>query len=408
MEKMLKLIKNKGKLILLPLVVLAILLSVALFNQTQNNGSPLVYAEEGSYLEASGTVQSTSVSLSGETSGTLAELFVAEGESVLAGDAIAVIRNTTLQNQHDQAATQVDLARKNLEMLETNLTYLVAQTEAAVAQAEAAQGAVSAEYAKLKDGISKAELTQAKETVKQARINRDYLKATLEDAAELVEDDRLSQGKYDEIEKNYEVARAQYNAAQAQLEVLEGQPSKSTLAVAGQKVKQADSGIELAQSSAKLQIAQLEGQIQIARIGLLQHESALVMAETELDKLTLRSPLDGIVDSVLINAGEFAGMGKALVQITQTNDLTVQAYVSEATIGHVTVGQSVKIYGDSHPDRVFTGEVIRISDRAEFTPKNIQTKEERMNTVFEVKVRIQDAEGVIKPGMPVDIRFELE
>lgn len=408
MKNKLNVIKSKGKLILLPILVLGVLLSVALFNATQNNGSPLVYAEDGNYLEGSGTVRSNAVSLSGEAAGTIAELFVAEGSAVKKGDAIAAIRNTTLQNQNDQALIGVELARKNLEVLETNLTHLTSQTEAAVAQAESGQAVASSEYARLKAGVSEAELTQAKEAARQARINRDYLKTLVDDAKERLDEDQISQAKFDEIEKNYEISRAQSNAAAAQLKVLEGQPSDSALKVAGSKVNQAESGIDLAESSAQTQIAQLQGQIEVARIQLRQQEAALTMAAGELDKLTLRSPLDGTIDTLLIDAGEFAAMGKTLVEISDPADLTVSAYVSEANIGHVSVGQAVKVYADSNPEAVFTGEVIRVSDRAEFTPKNIQTKEERMNTVFEVSVRVLDGAAVIKAGMPVDLRFVLE
>ena len=108
-----------------------------------------------------------------------------------------------------------------------------------------------------------------------------------------------------------------------------------------------------------------------------------------------------------INKGEFTAMGKTVAEIFNTDNMEIIVYVSEANIGHVKTGQNVDLFVDS-TDEIFKGKVIRVNNNAEFTPKNIATKEERVNIVFEVKIEVLDSKGVIKPGMPVDVNIKID
>lgn len=408
MKKFREFVSKKGKMVLIPLMILGVLSSVYIFNQAQNRGSAMVFAEGKSYLEASGTVENNSVNLTSEVSGNVAESLVAEGDEVVEGSVLARIGNTTLTNQQKQAEINVRLAEKKIETLETNLNNLKKQNEDAVSQAENAYKSVSAEYDKLKDGVSDNEIRQAQEAVNQARINRDYLKGTLADSRDLLDEGKLSQARYDEVKKNYEVASAQYNAASAQLRQLQAGPSRESLNAANYKKLQAKSGVDLAKSNSTLAQAQLEGELEIAKIQLEQNRAALTQTQTELDKLSIKSPVSGTVNTLLVKQGEYAQIGKVFAQISPNHDLSIRAYVSEANIGKVKVGQTVEVYTDADSSKAFPGRITRIANQAEFTPKNIQTKEERVNTVFEVKILVQDAEGSIKAGMPVDLRILMD
>lgn len=408
MKNLMNQLRKKGKIILIPMVILGVLLSVYIFNRTQNSGTAMVYAEGKAYLEASGTVESNSVGVTSEVSGNVAENLVSEGDTINQGDIIAKIGNTALSNQKVQAAINVRMAEKKIETLKKNIENLKKQTEDAVSQAENNYRSVSSEYKKIKDGASTNEITQAQEMLNQAKINRDYLKVSLGDAKELLDDDRISQAKYDEIKKNYDVAKAQYNVASAQLKLLKSTPSKTSLEAAKFKMLQAESGFDLAKSNGILQQDQLEGELEIAQLQLEQSKNIVTQTDVELDKLAIRSPISGTVNSLLVKQGEFAQMGKVVAQINDDKNLTIRAYVSEANIAKVKVGQAVEIYTDADGTKAYKGTILRIGSQAEFTPKNIQTKEERMNTVFEVKIQVLDPEGSVKAGMPVDIRILVE
>lgn len=408
MKKFKNQLRTKGKIVLIPMIILGVLLSVYIFNRTQNSGSALVYAEDKTYLEASGTVESNSLNLTSEISGNISESLFAEGDQINQGDVIARIGNTTLTNQQTQSKINVRMAQLKIETLEKNLENLKKQNSAAVNQAENNYRSVTSEYQKIKEGASTDQIAQAQELLNQAKINRDYLKVTLTDAKDLLDDDRISQSKYDEIKKNYDVSKAQYNAALSQLKLLKAGPSEASLAAAKFKMLQAESGFELAKSNGTLAQDQMEGELEIARIQLEQNQTIVAQTQVELDKLAIKSPISGTVNSILVKQGEFAQMGKVLAQINDEKNLTIRAYVSEANIAKVKAGQAVDVYTDADATKAFKGTILRIGSQAEFTPKNIQTKEERMNTVFEVKIQVLDPEGSIKAGMPVDIRILVE
>lgn len=122
----------------------------------------------------------------------------------------------------------------------------------------------------------------------------------------------------------------------------------------------------------------------------------------------IRSPISGTVLYRLAEPGEFAAPGSPLVIISNLDALTLTVYLPEDIYGKVHLGQSCHVYVDSYPGEVFAGTVNRIADQAEFTPRNIQTVENRKNTVYAVRISLAPAGGKLKPGMPADARFLFE
>ena len=171
---------------------------------------------------------------------------------------------------------------------------------------------------------------------------------------------------------------------------------------------QLKAGYEFSISNGNTQLTQLKSQLSIAKIQLEQSINIVEQTKRELDKLTIKSPVDGIVNSLLVNEGELVAMGRLTAEIYNPDNIELSAYVSEANIGLIKVGQDTSISIDSHNEKLFNGKVVRINNRAEFTPKNIQTKEERVNTVFKVTIKALDSDGALKPGMPADIKIKID
>ena len=178
--------------------------------------------------------------------------------------------------------------------------------------------------------------------------------------------------------------------------------------IAQSRMQQAKSGHELAISGGQMRISELENQLASARIQAEQAEKELIHAQSELEKTIIRSPLDGVLSSVFFEKGEFTAAGKPAIEVYDESAAQIQVYVSEKDIGHIRIGQEARLYADSHADEVFGGKVVQIGSAAEFTPKNIQTKAERVNTVFRVRIEAEDSGGVIKPGMPVDVDIRID
>lgn len=408
MKKVFNIIKGKGKLIIMPVIILIVLVAIYVFNSAQKNDSAIVYAENGTFVEASGIVENNLISVSSEVTGTVIETIADEGDIIKKGDLIAKIENTSLQNQYNQALVNVQVAEKNILMLENSISNLTVQNANAVQQAHNAYLSAEAEYKKVIDGASEDEIKQAEEAVSQAKTNFEYAKTNIERSKELFNEKAISQSKYDEAVKNYNVSEAQYNAALSQLNLIKSYPTDASREAAENKMLQLKAGYELSISNGNTQISQLEGQLDIAMVQLEQSKDIVEQTERELEKLTIKSPFDGVVNSLLVKEGELVSMGKLIAEIYNPENIEINSYVSETNIGRIMVGQYVAISIDSHDDKLFSGKVTRINNRAEFTPKNIQTKEERVNTVFEVTIKVLDSNGEIKPGMPVDVNIKID
>jgi HlyD family secretion protein len=126
------------------------------------------------------------------------------------------------------------------------------------------------------------------------------------------------------------------------------------------------------------------------------------LVDAQIAQLTLTAPMDGIVTSRSAQVGETATAGAPLLTIANLDEVTLVIYVPENRVGHVRLGQEVEVQVDSFPAQVFVGHVMNIAGEAEFTPRNVQTQEERVNLVFAVKVSIPNADQKLKPGMPAD------
>ncbi len=408
MKKVLDIIKGKGKMVIIPIVILFVLIAIYIFNGVQKNDSAIVYADNGTFIEVSGTVEDNLISVSSEVTGTVLETMVNEGDLIKKGVPLIRIENTALQNQYNQALINMQLAEKNITMLESSIINLTIQNADAIQQAQKAFLSAEAEYKKVMDGASADEIKQAEEVVSQAKINFDYSKTNYERSKELYEQQAISLSKFDEAFKAYSVSEAQYNASVSQLNLIKSYPTEAAKSAAENKMLQLKAGHELSISNGNTQLSQLESQLEIAKVQLEQTKTIVLQSERELEKLIIKSPYDGIVNSLLVNKGELVSMGKVTAEIYNPDNTEIKAYVSEANIGRIIVGQDAHISIDSFNDKSFVGKVTKINNRAEFTPKNIQTKEERVNTVFAVTVKALDSDGILKPGMPADVNIKID
>ena len=181
------------------------------------------------------------------------------------------------------------------------------------------------------------------------------------------------------------------------------------------QVDEAVNALAQAEAQVSLAQAQLDGmlagaadeQTAVLEARLDQARSAVESLETLRSMMELRSPLDGSVVSISAYPGEVAAPGATLLLVADLASLSTLVYVPENQIGQVALDGEVVVTVDSFPGRAFAGTVSRIADQAEFTPRNVATREERVHLVFAVEIQLENEAGLLKPGMPVDVRFAL-
>ncbi|MBN1347782.1 efflux RND transporter periplasmic adaptor subunit [candidate division KSB1 bacterium] len=207
-----------------------------------------------------------------------------------------------------------------------------------------------------------------------------------------------------EVNLNISLARQQIEAAEIQFQNIKKNyerfrnllEEKST---SQQSVDDLQTKYEMAEKN--LQSARIQYQSGLAK--KQQLEAQLKLINQQIDDGSVRSPLDGIVLRKIRNQGEFAMIGAGLVEIADLSEMEIRIYISQHELGLVKTGDKLTISIDSHPGETFEGTITWISPKAEFTPKNVQTKEARANLVYAIKLSVQNPDGIFKIGMPADV-----
>ena len=127
-----------------------------------------------------------------------------------------------------------------------------------------------------------------------------------------------------------------------------------------------------------------------------------------IDNALIYSPINGIILERNLEIGEMAFPGTSVLTIADLTRTWIKIYINQTKLGHVKLGQKAEVFIDSFPDKAFKGKVVAISNKAEFTPKTIQTKDERVKLMFAIKISVSNPEMKLKPGMPADARILME
>jgi HlyD family secretion protein len=182
---------------------------------------------------------------------------------------------------------------------------------------------------------------------------------------------------------------------------------------AGASVSQARANLNLAQASARRVDALFASgnatkqEKDNADTQLAQAEAAIVLAQRVLDNCTITSPISGTVTSKAVEVGDLATPGAVIVSMSKLDTVKLTIYVSETELPRVKLGAAAEVRIDAAAKQAFPGKVTFISPTAEFTPKNIQTREDRVKLVFGVRIEIPNPDGMLKPGLPADATIKV-
>ncbi len=292
-------------------------------------------------IAVTGTIEALQVDVSAKITARIVERTVKEGQPVERGQLLA-------------------------RLADDDLVAEARRTEAAVRTAEA-------QLRDLEAGARREELEQARAALRNAAAVREWSERELARAQELFAKNLIAFQEVDRTRNAYDVAVANETSAREKLALLEAGPRPD--------------------------------QVTAARAQLAEARAAEALARARLADARLVSPLTGLVLRKNMEVGETATPGTPILTLMDPNDLWLRAYVSETDVARVRLGQPATVTVDGFPGRVFAGAIIEIASEAEFTPKNVQTKKERVSLVYRVKIALRNADGVLKPGMPADAQL---
>lgn len=321
-------------------------------------------AEHPGLLQVNGRMEGDRVTVAPKLAGRIAELRAREGDEVKAGQVLARLDDASLRARLERARAMEDSLRAQIAAQEAALAVLRGETAVALATARAQLAAAHAELRRAESAAAQGEREwrRAQELSGQGFVGPQSL-----ERAELA----ARQG------------RDQQDAA------------ASAVAQARESLRDAQLGPR--------RIAARQAELAATRARLREAAAAVSEVQAALDDLTISAPIDGTVTSRYANVGEVVDAGSPLLELIDLDRLYLKGYVPEPMIGQVRRGMAARIYADAFPDQPFAATVRYIASRAEFTPKEVQTVDERVKLVFEVRL-YPDANpgGRLNPGQPAD------
>jgi len=292
-------------------------------------------------LPLNGTVEIDSVKISSLAGGRVLEIKLEEGRSVKKGDVVARIDSKDLELELDRLEKVLKGAKAHLRLAG--------------------------------NGARKEDRKKAGEMLRQSEIAKDKAKREFDRLAELYEKGAVPEKQYDDAKTMFEQAEVVYNQVSAENE--------------------------------KISNGTRREQIDIARAQVDQAKAAIEILKKKIADCTVISPIDGTVVHRLVEQGEIAGRGVPLGIVRDMSRAKVTIFLPEIELGKVKIGQKAFVVTDSYPEKPINGIISFISESAEFTPKTIQTKNERIKTVYRAQVKVDNSKGILKAGMPVEVNL---
>lgn len=306
-------------------------------------------------IRASGTIQGREIIISSQVGGEIRLIVKDEGDSVSEGELLLEIDDQDYQLIFSKAQSALKIAQAKLQ--------------------EALKGSPHAELQKTMTLIAQAEANTNTLNIKKEKIDQDYQKMEI-----LFNSGGISKSELDKIKSEVDILAEQIKASKKQEENAYWQ-------------------LQIMKSGARDEIIEsLEAQLQISK-------SDLLLAENKLNQTKLKSPIKGRINGLYIDKGELVMPGSPVISVIDPEDLWLKIYIPETEIGKVFLGQEAVLRVDSFIDKDFSGKVVSISDQAQFTPKNVQTKDQRTSTVFPVKIKIENNFDELKSGITAEVRL---
>lgn len=377
--------KRFGKIF--PLIVL-VLGVAAFFIWRGFFASPKV---PGNLVILSGRIEGDDSAVAAKTTGRLLEVRVREGDTVKAGDTLAVIDDDQVRARMEQA--QAALAGSEARVKAARDQIAVYQQQLGQSNLETEQSKVDAagrvRNAEASVAAAESDLAQQEAALKLAEFDNEAYQKLQKTGAVSDRQARVAQATADQDVAAVAAARRRLEAARGNLTM-----AQASLSNAGIHESQG--------ATVRSQIAMQQGDIASAEAAAAQARFQLQEAQENGKDLTVTAPFDGTVMTRAAEPGEVVAAGTAIVTLLDLSKVYLRGFVPEGEIGKLKIGQPARVYLDSNPEKPIDATVLRIDPQATFTPENTYFRDDRVKQVVGVKLQIKSAIGFAKPGMPAD------
>jgi len=354
----------------------------------------------------SGNIELTQVDIAFKTAGRLLDRAVDEGDPVKKGMVIAHLDRDQLERQRDREQAALESYVAQLAESEAGLKWQQQSVAADLEVRRADISQASTHLLALKNGSRPQEIQEAQAAVANAQAEFDRAKKDWDRAQTLFKDDDISRAQYDQYRARFDGAEAGLKQANEHAALVVAGPRSEDIEGADAQVVRAKAALKLGEAN-EVQIEQRQHEIAARKADIVREKAQIALIDAQLADTVASSPVDGVVLVKSADPGEVLAPGTAVVTIGDIEHPWLRAYVNETDLGRVKLGGKVKVTTDSFPGKVYDGRISFISSEAEFTPKQIQTSEERIKLVYRIKIDIANPQHELKSNMPADAEILL-
>jgi HlyD family secretion protein len=371
-----------------------------------------VYAFRGSNqppsdrLIVSGNIELTEVNIAFKTSGRLMERTVDEGDNVKKGQIIARLDRDQLAAQRERETAAVASSEAQLVQARTAADWQRATLAADIETRRADLAAAQARFAELNNGARPQEKLDAHAAVEAAAAESERAQKDWDRAQTLYKNDDISTAQRDQFRRNFENAQAMAKSAKERENLVLAGPRAEQIAAQAAQVERSRAALKQAEANA-LELKRREEEITTRKAEITRSRANVALIDTQLSDTVAASPVDGVVLVKSADPGEVLAPGTTVVTVGDIDHPWLRGYINETDLGKVKIGSKVKLTSDSYPGKSYQGRVSFIASQAEFTPKQIQTQQERVKLVYRIKIDVENPNRELKSNMPVDAEILL-
>ena len=352
-------------------------------------------------LMISGNMELEEVTIAFKTAGRLLERTVDEGDAVKKGQVIARLDRDQLSMQREREAAGLASSESQLAQAQTAVEFQRASLAADLETRRGDQASVEARLAELHNGARPQEKLDARAAVDAATSELERARKDWERAQTLYKNDDISTAQLDQYRNRFENAQAVLKQLQEREALVLAGPRVEQIHAQEGQVARARGAVKMAEAS-QLELKRREQEIPTRRAEVARSRASLALIDTQLADTVVASPVDGVVLVKAADAGEVLAPGTAVVTVGDIDHPWLRGYINETDLGRVKLGAAARVTTDSYPGKVYKGRVSFIASEAEFTPKQIQTQQERVKLVYRVKIEVENPGRELKSNMPVD------
>jgi HlyD family secretion protein len=366
-----------------------------------------LHSQPDNRIRISGNIELTQINVGFKVSGRLIERAVDEGDVVKKGMVVARLDQEQLIRQRESAQAALAQAQAQLAQASTTVEWTRESQSSDLAQRRADLAQAQAKLRELEAGSRPQETQEARAAVESARAESDRAQKDWERGQTLYKRDDISTSQYDQYRARAESAAAALRQAQERFGMVQEGPRKETIEAARAQVNRAAAGVEWG-GAQRLDVTRKQQDVTGRRADIDRARAQLALIDSQLADTVAISPIDGVALVKSANVGEILAPGTTVVTIGDIDHPWLRGYINERDLGRVKIGMRAKVTADSYPGKVYNGRVSFIASEAEFTPKQIQTSEERLKLVYRIKIDVENPQHELKSNMPADGELVLE